>query len=27
VVIKWNPTNAAGKFISIDRADVWGALQ
>ncbi len=27
VVIKWNTTNAAGKYISIDRADVWGALQ
>jgi FtsP/CotA-like multicopper oxidase with cupredoxin domain len=27
VVIKWDTTNTAGKFISIDRADVWGALQ
>ena len=27
VVIKWNTTNTVGKFICIDRADVWGALQ
>ena len=27
VVIKRNTTSAAGKYISLDRADVWGALQ
>ena len=27
VVIKWNTTNAAGKYISLDRADTWGPLQ
>jgi hypothetical protein len=27
VVIKWNTSNAAGKYTSLDRADVWGALQ
>jgi hypothetical protein len=27
VDIKWNTTNAAGKYIDIDRVDVWGALQ